>query len=56
MRKNLSDASFDFTSPFRQPARRKSGPVTNSNPMNSVIRSREEAMTTEPRIEATNRK
>ena len=41
--------SIDFTSPLRHPASRNSGPVTSSRPMKSVMRSREDAITIEPK-------
>ena len=56
MRKNLSAASLERRSPLRHPASRKAGPDTSSRPMNMVIRSRDEAMTTAPAIEARTRK
>ncbi len=55
-KKYFSDASLDSRSPFRQPASKYIGPDTSSMAMNSVIRSREEASTTDPRIDSSSRK
>ena len=51
--KNLRDASLERASPLRQPASRKSGPVTSSRPTKTVIRSRDDAMISEPRIDVS---
>ena len=51
--KNFSEASLDLASPFRHPASRNRGPVTSSRPTNRVIRSLDDAITSEPRIDVS---
>ncbi len=56
MMKYLSDASLERASPFRQPAMRNVGPVTNSSATNSETKSRLLAITTAPKTDASMRK
>ena len=56
MMKNFSAASLERASPFRHPAMRNVGPVTNSRPTKIVMRSRLEAITTAPSTDASMRK
>ena len=56
MMKNFRAASLERSSALRQPASRKAGPETSSNPTNSVTRSRLEAITIPPSSEAMTRK
>ena len=54
--KNLMAASFDLGSLFRNPARTNAGADTSSSEMNSINRSREEAMVSMPRNDDSSRK
>ena len=56
MMKNLSAASFDFSSAFLQPASRNPGPETSSRPTIIVMKSLDDAITTAPSAADSSRK